>query len=68
MAKNIIVQVAGGSKQVMDDVYSVGEIKRRLGLTDGYTAALNGDTASDDTNLEEGDMVTLSKAVKGGQA
>jgi sulfur carrier protein ThiS len=68
MARNIIAQVSGGTKQVLEGMQTVGDVKRKLGLTEGYTAAVNGDPAGDDDELAEGDMVTLSKAVKGGLA
>lgn len=68
MAKNIIAQVSGGTKQVLDGVTTVAEIKRQLGVSEGYTAAVNGDPAGDGDTLQDGDMVTLSKAVKGGLA
>lgn len=66
MAKNIIAQVAGGSKQVLDDVDTVGELRSKLSLGTGYTAAVNGDSQSDDYNLDDGDFVTFAKATKGG--
>lgn len=66
MANNIIGQVAGGIKTVLDNVESVQDVKQRLGATEGYTAAVNGNPADNDQVLEDGDMVTFSKAVKGG--
>ncbi len=66
MAKNIIAQVLGGDKKVLDDVNTVGDVKAKLEAT-SYTATLNGSPASDDESLEDGDFVSLSQAVKGGQ-
>lgn len=66
MANNIIGQVAGGTKTVIDNVGTVQEVKQRLGATEGYTAAINGSPADDSQSLNDGDMVTFSKAVKGG--
>lgn len=66
MASNIIAQVSGGSKQVIDGVNTVAEVKTKLGATVGYTAAINGDPAEDNEALSDGDFVTLAKAVKGG--
>lgn len=66
MANNIIAQISGGSKQVLDNVYTVNEVKIKLGAEAGYTAAVNGDPAEDSEALEDGDVVTLAKAVKGG--
>lgn len=66
MANNIIGQVAGGTKMVLDNVESVQDVKQRLGATEGYTAAVNGSPADNEQVLEDGDMVTFSKAVKGG--
>lgn len=66
MASNIISQVAGGSKAVFDGVATVQDVATRLEVGEGYTAAINGDTAALHDRLEDGDMVTFSKAVKGG--
>ncbi len=66
MAKNVIAQILGGDKKVLDDVYTVRDVKSKLGVAEGYTAAVNGDTAEDSEELQEGDVVTLSKALKGG--
>ena len=65
MAKNIIAQVLGGEKKVLDDVSNVGDVKAALGVT-GYAASVNGTPSSDGTLLEDGDFVSLSQAVKGG--
>lgn len=66
MANNIIAQVMGGSKQVLDGVSTVGEAKTKLGCTEGYLGYVNGSPENDCFSLEDGDMVTFSKAVKGG--
>lgn len=66
MANNIIGQAMGGSKQVLDGVSTVYDVKVKLGCTDGYTALVDGDPQSDGYLLTDGEMVTLSKAVKGG--
>lgn len=65
MAKNVVVQVLGGSKEVMDDVYTVREVKSRKGAS-AYAASINGSPAQDSDSLEDGDFVSLSQAVKGG--
>ena len=66
MANNVIGQVSGGSKKVLDNVSTVSDVKRELGATEGYTAMVNGSPAQDNDGLYEGDVVTLAKAVKGG--
>lgn len=68
MAKNVMAQVLGGEKKVLDDVFTVGDVKRKLNATTGYTAALNGNAATDNESVEEGDFVSLSQAVKGGRS
>lgn len=65
MAKNVVVQVLGGSKQVLDGATTVSDVKRQLGV-DKYSASINGEPASDHQQLEDGDFVSLSQAVKGG--
>lgn len=66
MANNIIGQVAGGSRTVLDGVETVKDVALKLGVGAGYTAAVNGDTAELEEELNDQDMVTFSKAVKGG--
>jgi sulfur carrier protein ThiS len=65
MAKNVIAQKLGGTKQVLDDVETVGDVKTKLSAT-GYTASLNGEPAQDSDEVSDGDFVSLSQAVKGG--
>ena len=65
LVSSVAVKVSGGENTVVDGVDTVGDVKRELQLS-GYTAAVNGDTASDDTELEDQDWVTLAPAVKGG--
>lgn len=66
MANKVTVQVLGGSPQILDNVCSIAEVKRKLNLT-GHSAAVNGAAANDDTTLADFNYVTLSPAVKGGQ-
>ncbi len=65
MANNIITQILGGSKQVLDNVNTVGDVKTKLNVQ-AYTASVNGSPVTDNQELEEGDFVSLSQAVKGG--
>lgn len=65
MANNIIAQVLGGEKKVMDGVTTVADVKAKLGVS-GYTASINGSPANDQDALQEGEFVSLSQAVKGG--
>lgn len=65
MAANVVVQVSGGSKQVLDGVSTVGDVKQRLGLS-GYTAMVNGNPTQDCTQLQDGNYVTLAQPIKGG--
>ncbi len=66
MANNVIGQVAGGTKQVMDNVETVADVASKLGASSGYTASINGDPAGMSDSLEDSDMVTFAKSVKGG--
>lgn len=65
MAKNVIVQVLGGDKKVLDNVETVRDAKAKLDAQ-AYAATLNGSPASDSDSLEDGDFVSLTQAVKGG--
>lgn len=66
MAKNVIAQVLGGEKKILDDVNTVADVTSKLGVA-GYTATVNGDQQSPSYELDDGDFVSLSQAVKGGQ-
>lgn len=65
MARNVVAQVLGGEKKVFDDVRTVKDVTDKLGVT-GYTATVNGDQQSASHELDDGDFVSLSQAVKGG--
>ncbi len=64
-AENVIAQVVGGSKKILDNCETVGDVKKELGCST-YTANVNGEPASDDDTLSDGDFVTLAKSAKGG--
>jgi len=65
MAK-VIVKVLGGSLQELE-ASTVGEIKEELSLS-SHSATVNGESASDDQELSDGELITLAPSVKGGQA
>ena len=67
MANNIVAQVLGGEKKVLDGCETVGDVKMKLNAS-GYTASINGEPARDADELNDGDFVSLSQAVKGGCA
>jgi sulfur carrier protein ThiS len=66
MTNNIIAQVSGGEKRVLENHSTVAQVKATMGCTEGFTAMINGSPAADSDALDEGDFVSLSKAVKGG--
>lgn len=65
-ASNVIAQQLGGAKTVCDDVETVGDCRKKLGLEKDYAATVNGDAASDDDIVEDNDFVAFSRKVKGG--
>jgi sulfur carrier protein ThiS len=67
MAMNVIGQQLGGDKLVCDNVETVGAVRRKLNIPADYAAAVNGDSASDNTAVDDNDFVTFSRKVKGGQ-
>lgn len=67
MANNVIAQVLGGEKQILDNVETVKDVKEKLNVL-AYTATVNGDQADNSEELSDGDFVSLSQAVKGGLA
>lgn len=66
MANNVVTQVLGGDKKVLDNVFTVQDVMNKTGTSTGYTASVNGDAQSASYTLEDGDFVSLSQAVKGG--
>lgn len=65
MANNVVVQVLGGSKQVLDGVNTLQDVMTKLNLS-GYTGSINTSPAQASDRLEDGDFVALSQALKGG--
>lgn len=65
MAKNVIAQALGGSKQVYDDVYTVKDVRNKLGLGTQYKAMVDGRNAEDNTSVTDGNYVSFSEQVKG---
>jgi hypothetical protein len=66
MSNNVIAQALGGSKKVLDGVDTVGDVRGKLALEGAYTASINGETAEDGESVDDGDVVTFAKSVKGG--
>lgn len=64
MASKVTVQVVGGSSKTVT-ASTVGELKRLMNVPN-HTATLNGDSASNDTQLSDYSFVHLAPAVKGG--
>ncbi len=64
MAKKVTVQVVGGSSKTVD-ASTVGELKRLMNVPN-HTALVNGEAASNDTQLGDYNFVHLAPAVKGG--
>jgi len=65
-AENVIAQVLGGAKKVLDNVTTVGQAREQMGLEKDYAATVNGEAQSDDYTLRGGDFVSFSRKVKGG--
>lgn len=66
-ASNVIAQVLGGDKQVLDSVNNVGDVRREMDLTADYAATVNGESANDSTPLRSNDFVSFTRKVKGGK-
>lgn len=65
MANNVVVQVLGGSKQVLDGVNTLQDVMTKLNLS-GYTGSINTSPAQAYDQLQDGDFVALSQSFKGG--
>jgi hypothetical protein len=66
-AKNVIAQVLGGDKDVVDGVNNVGDVREKMGIGNDYSATLNGSGVKDDATVRDGDFVAFSRKVKGGR-
>ncbi len=67
MAKNVTVQIVGGESKVVNDVNTVSDCAKLIGATEGYTGAINGESAEFSEEVEDYNNVTFSKASKGGK-
>jgi hypothetical protein len=67
-ANNVIIQVLGGSKIVSDDCSTVADARAKAGVSSQYQATVNDAEASDSYQLDDGDFVTFTEKVKGGEA
>ncbi len=65
MANNVVAQVVGGDKKVLDNVSTLSEVKSKLGYPT-YTGSINGEPAADHDDLDDGDFVSLSQPIKAG--
>lgn len=65
MAKNVIGQVVGGQKKVFDDVSTVGDIRRNLGIGANYAGAIAGVNQPDTAPVNDNQYVSFSEQVKG---
>lgn len=65
MAANVIAQVVGGEKKVLDNVNTVGDVRAKLGLSASYRASVQGEPQNDDFIVRAGEYVSFSEAVKG---
>jgi hypothetical protein len=66
MASKITVQVLGGEAKVIDNVETIADVKRKLGVTN-HSASINGEAADDNDEVSDYSYVTLSPSVKGGR-
>lgn len=65
MAQNVIAQVLGGRKKVLDGVSTVSDVRREMSLGANYTASIDGEAARDADAVSEGQFVSFSESVKG---
>lgn len=65
MANNIMAQVTGGAVQTLNNVETVADVKRKLGVSQEYTALVNGNPKEGSYSLKDYEQVILSPNVKG---
>ena len=63
--KTVMAKALGGQAQEVQAT-TVIEAQKALGLEGNYTATIDGEPASDDSPLNDNDIVIFTKAVKGG--
>ena len=70
MANNLRAQVLGGAVKDLSGsrFETVGDVRKELGLSTGYTATVNGEPADDDQELNDYEFVAFAPSVKGGRA
>lgn len=66
-AKDVIAQVVGGEKKVVEGVENVAQVREKMGLSSDYTATVNTDPVDDNFTLRANDYVAFTRKVKGGQ-
>lgn len=66
MAKNVTAQVLGGQTKVLQDVDTVQDVLNALELDGAYAASVNGEPATNESELNDYEFVSFSPAVKGG--
>lgn len=65
MARNVIAQVLGGQKRILDGASTVSDVRRQLGIGAQFAAQVNGSAAGDSQYLDDQDFVTFAEQVKG---
>lgn len=65
MANNVVAQVLGGKKSILDGANTVGDARRQLGIDSKYAASVDGEPAKDSDTLSDGSFVSFTEAVKG---
>lgn len=65
MANHVIAQALGGQKKVLENVFTVADVRRNLGLSGTYKASIDGSPAEDRDSVRDGNYVSFSEAVKG---
>ncbi len=66
MAKQVQVQVCGGGIKTVDDVATIEDVRKALGLAAGYTATIKGEPAEPTDKVRDFDFVGFAKATAGG--
>ena len=62
---DVIAQVVGGAKRVIEGASTVSDVRRQMGLANNFKAAVNGEPRDDGFQVRGGDYVSFQEAVKG---
>jgi hypothetical protein len=62
---NIVAQVTGGQKKIVDNVTTIKDLRLQMNLADNYVATMDGTPVNDNDYIKEKAFVSFAEKVKG---